>query len=292
MRVVDSVPFLMTALSGALLQSFLARRASKLFNSNLLAQQLFVGGFHLLIFVALLGELGEMVVATLVAKDPTVDTRGFTFNVMGSIWLWASTVVDGSLSLALFVLLRRKYDGMLDSIRHVVRVSFQTALLTSIFSLTGAICGLAFPQTDLMHQNVILAFCIPLSSLYALSLIVTLASRQEYVAEVKGATIAGLQHSGILNGLAGAKAGVEMASKEGLRRGLSGVPPVVKREEESDGESDDGGEFDGACGAGWGDADREVDVEMGTDEEDPMARDDRVESPAGSVTAPAPSASK
>lgn len=283
----DSVPFLLTAVSGAILQSFLTRRASKLFHSNVTAQQLFLGGFHLLIAVALLAEVGEMVIASLVARDPTVDLHGFTFNNLGSTWLWVSTFVDGSLSLALFLLLRRRFEGNLQGIRSVVRVSFQTALLTSLFSLTGAICGVVFDQKNPMGSNIILSFCIPLSSLYALSLVVTLASRQEHVAVVVGATLADYQHSG----LSGAHSGAQAGSKLSLHLAPSGEPLVARRGLDSDGDEDEeedekgvGKEGKAENGrGGWGEAGKEVDVELGTDPEE----DDGSLEPDGLRTSPA-----
>lgn len=282
-RVFDSVPIVFTAFTGALLQSFLTRRASNLFHSNLLAQQLFVGGFHLLIAGAFLAEVGEMVVATLVARDPRVDLHGFTFNNLGATWLWTSTFVDGSLSLALYALLRRKYAGgslASGGLRSVVRVSFQTAALTSVFSLTGAACGVAFPSSDVRRQNVILAFCLPLGSLYALSLLVTLASRTEQVALVTGTTLAGYQRHALLDGLAGAQAGGEVGVRGGRGRGRAGVG--AKRgeeeteeeweeeeedfdddEEEEEGEEADGGDERNRGRKEWQDPDRDADEEMG-----------------------------
>ena len=56
-RTVDFAPFVVTTVSATLLQTFRTRRASKLFNSNLTAQLVFVAGFYFLIAMAFLSQV-------------------------------------------------------------------------------------------------------------------------------------------------------------------------------------------------------------------------------------------
>ena len=165
------------------------------------------------------------------------------------------------------------------SVRNVVRVSFQTALLTSVFSLAGAVGSTAWPQSHVVTVNVVMAFGLPLSSLYALSLIVTLASRQEHVVVVTGTTLAGYQQTPLLAGLAGAKAGADqglLLRPSLAHRGHSGLRPLAKRDLDTDDEDGTeaagGGDEKGPAGKGrttpWHVEDKPVDVELGTEDDE------------------------
>ena len=203
------------------------------------------------------------------------------------MWLWLSTFVDCSLSIGLFVLLRRRFENNLRGIRNMIRVSFQTALLTGVFSLAGAVCAVAWPQSHVTTANMIMAFGEPLSSLYALSLIVTLASRQEHVVVVVGATLAGYHQSALLDGLAGAQPGGDHGRlRPGMLRAHRGRPFVARRalgsddddddDDDEEEEEDEKGQEAGEQGnelAEWPGRDKELDVEMGTEEDDAPADD-------------------
>ena len=199
-------------------------------------------------------------------------TPSVTLNLLGGTFLWLSTFIDGSLSLALFFLLRRHFEHNLRSIRSVVRVSFQTALLTSVFSLVGAVSAVAWPQTHVTTANMIIAFSLPLSSLYALSLVVTLASRKHRPVVVAGTTLTGYQQHGLLQGLPGGQPGADGgASRQGV-----GMPRVTQRrlgsadgederedDDEKGGEKGRGGKADGWRSGEWG---RGLDIELWTEE--------------------------
>ena len=74
--------------------------------------------------------------------------------------------------------------------RNLVRVSVETASYTTLLSLVGGVVSVASSQTDTQTANVPLAFTLPLPSLYALSMIVTLSSRQRRTP----ATVTGMVH--------------------------------------------------------------------------------------------------
>ena len=81
--------------------------------------------------------------------------------------------------MSLVVLLRKRFDirSRASPVRNLVRVSVETASYSTILSVAGAVMSVAFPQSSLRTANVPLAFTLPLPSLYALSMIVTLSSR-------------------------------------------------------------------------------------------------------------------
>lgn len=103
-----------------------------------------------------------------------------------AIWLIGAAITDSTISLALFFNLRArskaaggfnpttsKLLGML------IRTGLQTAAYTAINSIGGAVVSVAFDETNLMTTDVPYAFFLPMSSLYALSLLTTLNSRQK-----------------------------------------------------------------------------------------------------------------
>ena len=98
------------------------------------------------------------------------------------------------------MLVRKRFDSRSDAspIRRIVAKSVETASYTVCLGLAGAIVGVAFPQNNDQTANVPLAFTLPLPSLYALSMVVTLSSRRPrepalvtgtvHLAEIKGST--------------------------------------------------------------------------------------------------------
>lgn len=116
-----------------------------------------------------------------------------TYNSLNSIWLFMQTAADWICTISIWVLLRRRFEGNLQSVRQVMTASFQTAGFTSLLSLLGALTAAALPSYNGATANVNCAFSTPLTSLYALSLIVTLASRRDRPVVVVGTTLAGFQ---------------------------------------------------------------------------------------------------
>lgn len=112
-------------------------------------------------------------------------------NTLSGIWLWLTAFVDCALTFALYALLTRRFEGrLLSSIRHVISVAVRTSLQTSILSVVAAILAVAWPQEHTMTANISLAFELPLSSLLALTVLVTLGSRTPKTATVSGLTMA------------------------------------------------------------------------------------------------------
>lgn len=94
--------------------------------------------------------------------------------------LWTALAVDTALATTLIILVRRRFAASpspSSPIRHLIAKSLETASYTVILGAAGALVGVAFPQSNDRTANVPLAFTLPLPSLYALSMVVTLASR-------------------------------------------------------------------------------------------------------------------
>lgn len=186
-RPIDAISFLLIAISAALMSSFLCRRAAGLFNSNMNWQALFLWGFHALFFVAFVAQCGTVALLYLGLFTTTPSA-----TQLSGVWLWISAASDCSLTVSLYLLLRKRFDGNLSSIAHVLTTAAMTASYTSVLTLVGAVTAFAWPISDISKGSVVVAFEIPLSSLYALSLVVTLASRTERTALVIGSTTAGV----------------------------------------------------------------------------------------------------
>lgn len=99
----------------------------------------------------------------------------------------------------------------------------------------------AWPQSNVTTANVVMAFSLPLGSLYAIGLVVTLASRERRVVVVVGRTLAGWQDGafgeGGEKGGAGGARGAGEAGGAGAR-GAGGGPVVRARAVGSDEEEE------------------------------------------------------
>lgn len=207
--------FLMIGISASLMGSFLCRRAAGLFNSNYNHQTLYLFAFHLAIAVAFVCQTAAVILAVL-----GVSYKGFTANNLAGCFLIISAVVDVSQTVAIYLLLRKRFDGNLTSVRGVLTTAATTASYTTVLTLLGAITAVAWPQDHVLTSNVRhrpplprkhtrsteanpvprapallqinCSFVLPLTSLYALSLVVTLSSRKPRVTLVVGSTLAAI----------------------------------------------------------------------------------------------------
>lgn len=111
-------------------------------------------------------------------------TTALTFNTGVTIWLMSAMAVDLSITAALYYNLRTR-KGRTNSaatrsvLATLVRTAVLTASYTAVVSVGGAAVSVAFDENRLDTTDVQYAMHLPLSSLYALSLCVTLFSRQK-----------------------------------------------------------------------------------------------------------------
>jgi len=106
----------------------------------------------------------------------------FTFSATAAINLWTSAALDLFLSTTLILALRKHVLGFnraTDSvIRRLMRTAATTASYTAVFSTIAAALSVARPASALTGATNFVAFSIPGASLYALSLLATLAARK------------------------------------------------------------------------------------------------------------------
>lgn len=155
-----------TALTSASVQLFLAWRIHIL-SSNVL----------LVIGISLLAVTSTVCgIATSVAVNATATFGEFfrKFVSIVIIWLAASAADNLVITTTLVRLLRDHRTGFADTdhiIENVIRITLQTGLLTTLWTIVGLSIYLA--MTNGMH----LVFTLPLAKLYTISLLSTLTSR-------------------------------------------------------------------------------------------------------------------
>lgn len=98
------------------------------------------------------------------------------------MWTWASAAVDMMNTTALVMLLKAKilgFNARTDGvIKRWIELAFVTVLPTTVLAVTGAALSFAFPDGH-PAANTPLAFWEVMPSLYASSLISTLAAREK-----------------------------------------------------------------------------------------------------------------
>lgn len=106
----------------------------------------------------------------------------FTFSVTAAINLWTSAAIDLFLSATLIAALRKRVLGFNRAtdgvIRRLMRTAATTASYTAVFSTIAAALSATRPASSLTGATNFLVFSIPVSSLYALSMLATLAARK------------------------------------------------------------------------------------------------------------------
>jgi len=168
----------------------------------------------------------------------------------------------GICTISIYVLLRKRFEGNLKSVRQVMTVAFQTAGLTSFLTLLGALTAAALPSYNGATANVNCAFSTPLTSLYALSLIVTLASRRDRPVVVVGTTLAGFQPDLFADRRDGLRTPAEEEKHRALGGGVVHNGAYNYASDYEDGDGDEADEF------GERDEDDEATAGLGADDVD------------------------
>lgn len=106
----------------------------------------------------------------------------FTFNVTAAINLWTNAALDLFLSATLILTLRKHVLGFNPStdnaIRRIMRTAATTASYTAVCSTVAASLSVAWPTESLTGASNFLAFSLAGPSLYALSMLATMAARK------------------------------------------------------------------------------------------------------------------
>lgn len=176
---------LVTGLVGAICTSILTSRASSLFNSDW-ARWLYRGVIGFLILASVWACTLVTAIGFMYLNHTEEDALPLTFNIGVACWLWCAAAIDVSISAGLYWNLRSRASRTSNTatrsiLSTLVRTAVFTASYTSIVSIGGALVSVMFHESALFTTDVQYAFHLPLSSLYALSLLVTLFSRQRYV---------------------------------------------------------------------------------------------------------------
>ncbi|KAL8276374.1 hypothetical protein RQP46_011219 [Phenoliferia psychrophenolica] len=94
-----------------------------------------------------------------------------TVDMCDGIWLWLSAAVDISISVSLYLVIRKLIAGLNPStdttIVSLIRLSVETASYTSLVAIGGALMSVVFPENRLSAANILYAFTFPLPSLFA-----------------------------------------------------------------------------------------------------------------------------
>ena len=104
-----------------------------------------------------------------------------TIQIAAATCLWSSALVDVALSGALILSVRKHVLGFNvqtdNAIRRLINTAASTASYTAVCAVISAALCVAWPE-DNPRSTTSLAFAIPLSAVYALSLLSTLAARR------------------------------------------------------------------------------------------------------------------
>ncbi|KAL8278090.1 hypothetical protein RQP46_009550 [Phenoliferia psychrophenolica] len=178
----DNVPSVFLAFIAALTQGFLTHRASKLLGANRRAFHAFRILMGILIVVAFLAGLGSAIIGFMYLNGTQDLALPFKVNVLLAVNMYVSAGIDATITVALIVSLRGMVAGFNSetdgTVRRMMRLAAETGLPTTVVATVGALMGSVFPMDDISTVNIVWAFVWPLPSLYAFSLIATLAARK------------------------------------------------------------------------------------------------------------------
>ncbi|ORY78455.1 hypothetical protein BCR35DRAFT_332336 [Leucosporidium creatinivorum] len=172
------------AVAGALVQGFLAHRASSLFKNTKL-RLAYRGFIYLCITTAFLGAILYIACSFIYRAGKDLPAH-LAFGDAVGIWLWSNACIDIFNTITLLLVLRKRimhWNEATDNIiRRLMKLAVQTAFLPAVLAVIGAAMAFSFNNTspDAIYQNVAGSFYQPLSSLYAISLLATLASRGSF----------------------------------------------------------------------------------------------------------------
>ncbi|KAL8277234.1 hypothetical protein RQP46_010407 [Phenoliferia psychrophenolica] len=180
---LDSFPFGLIGTVAAVTQAGLAKRASKFFVNRRTHRTIFLSITGTMIVGSWLASMGVTILNGLYASgDPgATEFTIHSFNDFLASWSFVSAAVDIIITASLCLVLSGELRGFNrvtdDILKTIILLAMKTGALTSLVALSGAILGVAFPSTDMQTANIFIAFVFPLSSLYTLSYLVTLATR-------------------------------------------------------------------------------------------------------------------
>ncbi|KAI5475503.1 hypothetical protein MNV49_001317 [Pseudohyphozyma bogoriensis] len=188
LTMVECLLPLFVGITGALVQSWFARRTSLLFEKELWGR-LYLAVLGVLIVVSFAGSIMTTAEDIRDLYDPE-DAASNLFRISFSLWLMTSAFIDVVNSATLCYLLKKtvagfnsRTDGVLNQ---MIKLAIETGSYTAIIAVIGAILDLTLDLNSYYVGGVPYVFFTPLPSLYTLSLFTTLGSRDRLADEFGG----------------------------------------------------------------------------------------------------------
>ncbi|KAM0746792.1 hypothetical protein T439DRAFT_109447 [Meredithblackwellia eburnea MCA 4105] len=178
---VDCVVVVVGGLAPFFVQGFLAHRASKLFIGTPRWRAVFLAAMAILIPAGLLAQLGSTIIELMWIKGTVARALPFTDRNMTATYCWIMAFVEVTISVTLILCLKKHIVGFNKStdrtLKRIMRLGIKTGSLTAFLAIMPAILTVCFREDKINVELINRAFTSPLGSLYALSLLFTLASR-------------------------------------------------------------------------------------------------------------------
>lgn len=183
------LPFL-TGLMAFLVQGWFLRRTALLFRTRTSAI-VFTAVVFLLQLTALAGSIGVAYLNFITNSNSASNDGARYYAITNSLWLWSSCTVDVGISGTLSYLLKAHVVGFnqkTDStLVKIIKLSIETASYTAVMaSIAAIISDVTINTSSFFTADIIYAFWVPLPSLYTLSLLTTLESRDRLSQELTG----------------------------------------------------------------------------------------------------------
>ncbi|KAK4704609.1 hypothetical protein P7C70_g1604, partial [Phenoliferia sp. Uapishka_3] len=135
-----------------------------------------------LILTTFFAGLGSAIIGFMYLNGTEDLALPFTVNILLGVNMFISAVIDTTITVALIISLSGMVAGFNSetdgTIRRIMRLSAETGLPTTVCAVLGAFMAVVFPMDQITTVNIVWAFVWPLPSLYAFSLISTLAARK------------------------------------------------------------------------------------------------------------------
>ncbi|KAL8284187.1 hypothetical protein RQP46_004936 [Phenoliferia psychrophenolica] len=201
---LDSLPFFLGGLVALIVQLSLADRASKFFFTRTSLRHLFRGVVGVVAVVAWLASVGLGFLYAFFSAHPdsVIVSNPYYFNVVTCVWTLTSATVDIIITASLYYVLKVEIHGwseITDGLLHqLIRLGTETGAMTAVTAVSAALLAVAFPRGNFSTINICLAFSFPLPSLYVLSYLVTLNSRDAKLASRRSFSSSGKRHSAVI----------------------------------------------------------------------------------------------
>ncbi|ORY89064.1 hypothetical protein BCR35DRAFT_300856 [Leucosporidium creatinivorum] len=192
-EILDTMPVILLGLLAATVQSTLALRASSVFGSRRALRTAFICIMAFLIFMAWIANVGSSILNVMICFNTEAQAAPFTYNSLAGTYLWCAAAIDLAISSTLVFQIRSLKSGAsTDSLLSTIATTaMRAAVPTTLFAFVGALMATIFTSDRIATVNAVFAFNLPLPSLYTISFIYTLSSRQTFTPSTKREDLSG-----------------------------------------------------------------------------------------------------